>query len=433
MALKKNYEHRLLSSFLLWFIVLLITSYVVLFFLIRFLVLKPNAEQFADLLISLNEAVVEIANNDSKYDLDKLRETYAKRRSQVQIMQEMPGETYKDVWYPGLKVLQNFIESESNGELELKVIDTPDTKLRMIDSRHPNQNLLIIPSAPPFIKIFLIVSLFVIMLTVVVAAWLISRQLTKPLRTLADQAHRLHSEKNSFAILFNEKNALPEIRSLARSLNKMRSELDRTIQDRENLLTTVTHDLRTPLSRLQIALDILSATNPNATPPLLEDIGEMRLILDQFVELGKLNEEIDEPWVEGDLNLFVGRIRDQYRRAGVNLRTQLPEQAVVVKYKAIGLTRLLYNLVDNACRHGDGNVQITVIQAQDDPVLTVSNKMQSNDQGTGLTQALAEQAGRLPTTGLGLRIVRQFAEVHRAQLEESVVDGIKSFSLRFNG
>ena len=196
MALKKNYEHRLLSSFLLWFIVLLITSYVVLFFLIRFLVLKPNAEQFADLLISLNEAVVEIANNDSKYDLDKLRETYAKRRSQVQIMQEMPGETYKDVWYPGLKVLQNFIESESNGELELKVIDTPDTKLRMIDSRHPNQNLLIIPSAPPFIKIFLIVSLFVIMLTVVVAAWLISRQLTKPLRTLADQAHRLHSEKN---------------------------------------------------------------------------------------------------------------------------------------------------------------------------------------------------------------------------------------------
>ena len=419
------------SSFLLWFIVLLIISYAALFITVRLFILKPNAEMFADLIISLNEAVVEVANNYNKNDLDKLRSLYSERQRQVRIIHDPTEVPYKDVWYPGFRTIQNFIENESHGELAFRITDTPILKLRLIDSRHPNQILEFTPVAPPFAQAFPIISFFVILLTCVLAAWLISRRLTKPLRNLADQAHRLHNEKNASAIQFNQEKALPEIVSLAKSLNEMRSELDRTIQDRENLLAAVTHDLRTPLSRLQIALDILTATNPSATPPLLEDVGEMRRILDQFVELAKLNEELDEPWVEGDLNQFVARIREQYRRSGINLRTQLAEQQVILKYKAIGLTRLLYNLVDNACRHGDGNVQIAVVQAEEGPVLTVSNKMQSNDQGTGLTQALAEQTGRLPTTGLGLRIVRQFAEVHRAQLEESIVDGIKSFSLRF--
>lgn len=426
----KCYKFRFLSSFLLWFIALLIASYVTLFIAVRFLIIKPNAELFADILISLNEAIVEIANGNQN-NLDKLRKIYEERHGQIQIIGELPEGQYKEMWYPGFRVIQNFVKTESKGELAFKITDTPQLALRLIDSRHPNQTLQFTPSAPPFAKAFPIISFFVILLTCIFAAWLISSRLTRPLRNIAEQAHRLCSEKNSSAIIFNEEKTLPEIAVLVQALNEMRSALDRTIQDRENLLAAVTHDLRTPLSRLQIALDILETKNPSAIPPLIEDVGEMRRILDQFVELSKLNEEINEPWIEDDLNPFIGRIRDQYRRAGVNLRTQLPTQPVILAYKPISLTRLLYNLIDNACRHGNGDVQIAIVQTNEEIVLTVSNKMQSGDQGTGLTHALAEQSGRLPTTGLGLRIVRQFAEVHKAQLDESEVNGIKTFSLRF--
>lgn len=431
MTWRKNHLPRVLSSFLLWFIALLITSYTVLFISILVLVIRPNAEMFGDLLISLKEAVGEVANNTDKKHLDKLQTLFAERSEQVQIIEPISAAAYREVWYPGFRYLQHLISSKSHGDLMLRVTDTPVIKLQLIDSNNPNYTLEFTPIASPFVRTFPIVSFFVIFFTCALAAWLISSHLTKPLKNLADQAHRLQSEKDAYAIQFNEEKALPEIASLAQSFNEMRSALDRTIQDRENLLAAVTHDLRTPLSRLQIALDILSANNPTATPPLLEDVGEMRRILDQFVELAKLNDELDEPWFEGDLNHFVGRIRDQYRRAGVNLRTQLPEELVIVKYKAIGLTRLIYNLVDNACRHGDGSVKIELFQTPEGPVLTVSNRMQGNDHGTGLTEALAEQTGRSPTTGLGLRIIRQFAEVHHAELVESIADGIKSFSLHF--
>lgn len=425
-------RNHVVSSFLLWFIALLIASYIALFISVRFLILKPNAELIGDLLISLNDAVVE-ASLSGKTHLDNLRNLYAERHTQTQILGSLPDPgNADDVWYPGIRALQNFIHTESQGTLTFRLIEKPHHVYQLFDSRHPDQTLQFTPSTPPFAKTFPILALCVILLTCAIAAWLISHRLTKPLIILAAQAKRLQSEKDAGAIVFDEKNTLPEIASLARSLNEMRSELDRTIRDRENLLAAVTHDLRTPLSRLQIALDILEANHTGTIPPLLEDVGEMRRILDQFVELAKLNEEVDEPWSEGDLNQFVSRIRDQYRRAGVNLRTKLPAQPVVVSYKPIGLTRLLYNLVDNACRHGDGNVQVAVTRTQDEAILTVSNRTLSDDRGTGLTQALAEQSGKLPTTGLGLKIARQFAEVHNAQLEESDADGIKFFRLRFN-
>lgn len=425
-------RNRVVSSFLLWFIALLIASYVALFISVRFLILKPNAELIGDLLISLNDAVIELSRSD-KTHLENLQNLYAERHTQTQILGSLPDPgNADDVWYPGIRALQNFIHTESQGTLTFRLIKKPHHVFQLFDSSHPDHTLQFTPSTPPFAKTFPIIAICVILFTCAIAAWLISRRLTMPLVTLAAQAKRLQTEKNAGAIVFDEKNTLPEIASLARSLNEMRSELDRTIRDRENLLAAVTHDLRTPLSRLQIALDILEGNHTGATPPLLEDVGEMRRILDQFVELGKLNEEVDEPWSEGDLNQFIRRIRDQYRRAGVNLRTQLPAKPVVIAYKPIGLTRLLYNLVDNACRHGDGNVQVTVSRDQDVVILTVSNKTLGVDQGTGLTQALAEQSGRLPTTGLGLKIARQFAEVHKAQLEESDADGIKFFSLRFN-
>jgi signal transduction histidine kinase len=137
--------------------------------------------------------------------------------------------------------------------------------------------------------------------------------------------------------------------------------------------------------------------------------------------------------VEGNLNVFIGQLRDQYRRAGVNLRTVLDESPVYVRYKPVALTRLLYNLVDNGCRHGTGSIEITVCRDRTDVLLSVRNPVLGNPLGTGLTEALSGDAQQTKTSGLGLSIVRQFAQVHQAGLEESLEEGIKTFTLRFKG
>ena len=432
MTWRRYYKSRFLSSFLLWFAVLLISSYVLLFISVQLLIIKPHARIFADVLIMLNDAVVQVAEAEGNTGIDALKLRGAQRNALFQIVpNDNDAAQGASFWYPGFRFSQGFVSTQSGGDVSLRFNFEKNPTLFLSDKRHPDFAFQFEHKGAPFSKVFLALSLFIIVLTCAIAAWLIARRLTNPLWELAEQAKQLAVNKDLAAISFDEKKALPEIVTLTRALNDMRAELDRTIKDRELLLADVTHDLRTPLSRLHIALDILEPSNPGAVKTMLDDVAEMRTILEQFVELAKLNTELNEPWEEGDLNALVGRIRDQYRRAGVNLRTQLGNAPVVIAYKPIGLTRLLYNLVDNACRHGDGNIQISVTRDQGDVVLDVSNQMLGNDQGTGLTHAIAEGSGKTPTTGLGLRIVQNFAAAHRAELEESVSDGIKTFRLRF--
>lgn len=431
MPWRRYLKSRLFSSFLLWFAVLLISSYLLLFIAIRLFIVKPNAELFADMLLMLNDAVEQVAKVEGDGGIATLNARNGQRDSLLQILPSPPDAKEITVWYPGIRFAQRFVATHSDDDLALRVSNGENLTLWLADQRHPRQVLQFEYKSEPFAKTFPILALFVVLLTCAIAAWLIARRLTNPLWELAEQAKKLAVNKDLAAISFDEKKALPEIVTLTHALNDMRAELDRTIRDREHLLADVTHDLRTPLSRLHIALDILEPSNPGAVKAMLDDVAEMRTILEQFVELAKLNTELNEPWEEGDLNALVGRIRDQYRRAGVNLRTQLGNAPVVIAYKPMGLTRLLYNLVDNACRHGDGNIQISVTRDQGEVVLDVSNQMLGNDQGTGLTHAIAESSGKTPTTGLGLRIVQNFAAAHRAELEESVSDGIKTFRLRF--
>lgn len=431
MPWRRYFKSRFLSSFLLWFALLLISSYLLLFILVRYLFVKPNAEVFGGVVMMLNEAVAQVSEGQGALGIAALNARSAKRSDSFQVLPIDPDTQELTVWYPGLRIAQSYISEKSDGDTTLRFSDGENLSLWLFDKRYPELATRLEHKGAPFAKTFPILSLAVILLTCTIAAWLIARRLTNPLWELAEKAKQLATNKNLAAISFDETKALPEIATLAQSLNNMRAELDRTIRDREHLLADVTHDLRTPLSRLHIALDILEPSNPDAVKAMLDDVAEMRTILEQFVELAKLNTELNEPWEEGDLNVLVGRIRDQYRRAGVNLRTHLSNAPVVIAYKPIGLTRLLYNLVDNACRHGDGNIQISVTRDQGDVALDVSNQMLGSDQGTGLTHAIAEGSGKTPTTGLGLRIVQNFAAAHRAELEESVSNGIKTFRLRF--
>lgn len=431
MAWTQHHKSRLLSSFLLWFVVLLISSYLLLFILVRYLVAKPNAEVFGGVMMMLNEAVVQIAEGQGASGIAALNARNAKKSDSFLILPNDPATQEPTFWYPGLRIAQQYVSENSDGDTTLRIIDGENLSLWLSDKRYPGLAIRLEHKGAPFAKIFPMISLVVVLLTCALAAWLIARRVTNPLWELAEQAKQLAASKDLTAISFDEKKSLPEIVTLTNALNQMHAELQHTIDDREHLLADVTHDLRTPLSRLQIALDILEPSNPAAVKSMLDDVTEMRLILEQFVELAKLSTEVTEPWVENDLNLLVGRIRDQYRRTGVNLQTHLGNKPVVVAYKPIALTRLIYNLVDNACRHGDGNIHISLTHDQGDVVLNVSNRMLNLTQGTGLTQAFAEGYGKTARTGLGLQIVQKFAAAHRASLVESETDGIKTFSLRF--
>lgn len=422
---------RVVNSFLIWFIVILALNQIIHFVVFRFYVLKAPSEVFADLVMTVNDAVQQIYTKEGHEGIKRLKTTAHSRGSTFDVMrppQDMPLEMS---FQPASRNIQKFIQESTNGQTVLKISQNPEVTFWLTNVHQPDLAIKFQHKGQPVVVQYIAASAITILAISMLAAWWISRRLIKPLHDLSDQADKLRLGKELEKIHIDIKSAPPEINALANSFNEMHSELNRTIHDREQLLAAVTHDLRTPLSRLHIALDMMESSNPKAVNAMQGDIEEMRTILEQFVELAKLDAEVAEPWVRGDLKTFVGNIRDQYRRAGVNLRTVLGEAEVLMDYKPLALTRLVYNLIDNACRHGAGTIEISVSQRGEDISLTVSNPVHGNQLGTGLTEALTDDCSKNHPNGLGLRIARQFARVHHAKLEEYTDQGIKKFTLNF--
>lgn len=424
---------RILNSFLLWFIVILLANYILLFAALRLWILKAPIEVIADMALTVNDATHLIYKNQGTEGLAELKSAATERNSTFDTVQPDVAHEMHFIPFPGPRYLIKMIDDITEGTVSLHFSNNPPTTFWLADKRHKEFVTQFQHKGQPFLLAFFIASLITVFAISLLAAWWISRRLIEPLEDLSKQASQLVDNKRISAIQLHQKNPPSEITALANSLNVMREELDRTIKERESLLAHVTHDLRTPLSRLQIALDMLESSNPAAVQAMHGDVDEMKTILEQFVELSKLDAEVNEPWTEGDLNILIGQIRDQYRRAGVNLRTVLDENPVPLRYKPIALTRLIYNLVDNGCRHGTGSIELSVTHDGSDVLLYVRNQVLSDHQGTGLTEAFSSDSQRTSTTGLGLSIVRQFAQVHQAELEESLENGVKTFMLRFKG
>ena len=246
------------------------------------------------------------------------------------------------------------------------------------------------------------------------AAWVIAAHLTRPLAHLSAMARRVGRGENVGDIAVDA-GSPTEITGLAASLNQMRQEIDQMLQERERFLAGITHDLRTPLSRMRVALELDEARESALNDGLRDDIEEMRAILDQFIELSRLDMEQSEPTQSADLNALVMSIAEKYRRAGETLVFH-PAELPTVRFKPLALKRLLYNLIDNALRYGQGDVAIeTTLSDTGQVCLSVTNLQTESVRDSALVVAL-RWAGNHQQSGMGLAIVRRLAEVHEAEV-----------------
>ena len=246
-----------------------------------------------------------------------------------------------------------------------------------------------------------------------VAAFLIARFLTAPLKDLAEAAKSIGRDISSVDI--NPRGPM-EIRVVGRALNLMKNDLDRMIKSQEFLLAGISHDLRTPLTRIRLATELLTTDTDDLGLGIKDDIEEMNVILQHFIELARVNIEEAEPWQIGDITPLLFDIAKKYRRAHVTLSLSL-DKAPPVRYKPMALRRLLYNLIDNGVKHGGGEVKLSTQRQGNNITLCVT------DQGPGLPMSgsellafsdLTEHRGH--GSGLGLLIVQRIAKLHNAQL-----------------
>ncbi|MCW8836345.1 MAG: ATP-binding protein, partial [Rhodospirillales bacterium] len=192
----------------------------------------------------------------------------------------------------------------------------------------------------------------------------------------------------------------------------MRDRIKRHVGERTGMLAGVSHDLRTPLTRMRLQLALLEGTD--GVEELTEDVAEMERMLNGYLAFAR--GEGDEEPSQSDLAALLKDIVARARRKGgsIDLHT---EGVLTIPLKQVAFERCLTNLIDNAIRHGD---HVSVRAGHRDSALEIT----IDDDGPGIPAEERENvfrpffrldSSRNPETGgvgLGMPIARDIVRGH---------------------
>jgi two-component system, OmpR family, osmolarity sensor histidine kinase EnvZ len=221
-----------------------------------------------------------------------------------------------------------------------------------------------------------------------------------------------------------------EVRRAAQAFITMRERLERHVTQRTEMLAGVSHDLKTPLTRLKLALAMMP--DDADAKSMRGDIAEMEHMLDEYLAFargeGGENSEVTDL---GELvrDAAAAAARAQQRS---DIAVTAPDR-VMVSVKRAGLRRLLANLIDNALKHGK---KVAVSLIRDERLVEIAVE----DDGPGIPPWRREEAFRpfhrldegrnlqSGGSGLGLAIARDIARAHGGDivLDQSAMGGLKA-------
>ncbi|MGQ0578040.1 MAG: ATP-binding protein [Betaproteobacteria bacterium] len=242
---------------------------------------------------------------------------------------------------------------------------------------------------------------------------LLMLRVNRPLRALAAAAEQIGAGKTPAPL---DEKGPTEIRTLSHAFNQMTSDLKKLDDDRAVLLAGISHDLRTPLSRLRLGIEMLRESGDHGLKDgMIQDIGDMDTIINQFLDFAR--EGGNEPSRSGeDLNQIVSSVCERFSRMGKAVNTNLGTLPPLT-LKPTATQRMVTNLVDNALRHGGGKVEVRTECIDEHALVRVL------DRGPGIPESevcrLMQPFTRLEAarsggngSGLGLAIVERAARMN---------------------
>jgi two-component system osmolarity sensor histidine kinase EnvZ len=262
-------------------------------------------------------------------------------------------------------------------------------------------------------------------LVLLAVATLFLRNQVKSLRRLAAAADSFGKGRH---VPFFKIEGAVEIRQAAVAFMTMRDRIQRQIRQRTQMLAGVSHDLRTPLTRMKLALEILG--DDPAVIELKSDVAEMEHMVHGYLDFAR--GEGTEAAVETDLSMLLDDVAAAMRREGTEVSLDAPgEYLLAVRPNA--LKRCLANLIGNARRHGT-QIWLTAAPSEDGIDIVIDDDgpgIPSVDRARVFRAFVRLDPSRNPSTGgvgLGLTIARDVARSHGGdiRLETSPQGGLRA-------
>ena len=259
---------------------------------------------------------------------------------------------------------------------------------------------------------FLVLTIFVAIVMTLVAFIYLRNQL-RPIRKLAQAAEAFGKGR----IEPYRPTGATEVRSAGHAFLDMRSRIERQIEQRTMMLSGVSHDLRTPLTRLKLGLAMLDA---DEAAGLSRDVEEMERLLNEFLAFAR-GDAMDEQ-METDPADLVRDLVARMTRGGAAVELGTIEGGGALMMRPTAISRALDNLIANGLRHGSrvrisvrqGPRRVSFIVEDDGPGIPEDQREQAVKAFARLDEARNQDKGG--GVGLGLAIARDIARRHGGAL-----------------
>lgn len=210
-----------------------------------------------------------------------------------------------------------------------------------------------------------------------------------------------------------------EVKAAGNAFLEMRNRIERHIEQRTMILSGVSHDLRTPLTRLKLGLSLLDC---DGKEPLERDLEEMRLMLDEFLTFAKAQDNEQSNFELLTVSGILDNLKDDYQRS--NAKLQVANNITTGSYfmRPSLIRRALDNIIGNALRYGTlANLKVTIdneyinfIVEDDGPGIPAEMRPEALKPFSRLDPARNQDKGM--GVGLGLPIASDIAQAHGGSL-----------------
>ena len=265
----------------------------------------------------------------------------------------------------------------------------------------------------------LVIVLMILGILSVMGGWLFVRQLNRPLSALQRAAHEVGL--GDFPKPLTERGTT-EIVAVTRAFNHMAKGIKQLEDDRNLLMAGISHDLRTPLTRIRLAIEMISQQDEFLKEGIEGDIDDMNSIIDQFIDY--LRHDSKDKAELGDINLLIEEVvqSESILEREINFNAE-PLPKVPLRY--VAMKRALANLIQNALRYSNGKIVVATSYDKrkqeicfcvcDDgpgiPEVDIERLFQPFTQG--------DEARGAEGSGLGLAIIKRIVDTHGGRVELS--------------
>jgi signal transduction histidine kinase len=260
----------------------------------------------------------------------------------------------------------------------------------------------------------LLAYLAILVSSVVLLSFIAVRYVTRPLGLLANAADDLGRDIQSPPL---DESGPAEVTRAARAFNTMQGRLRRYIDDRDEILAAVSHDLKTPITRLRLRTEMLS--QDNVQEKFNHDLDDMEQMVNATLDFMR-GTESSETAVPVDIMALLEAMQQDMHDLGYKVELQ-PAELKPYRARPLLLKRCLTNLIENAVRYGE-QAEIRLEQTKEQLSIIIADK------GPGIPEEERERIFKpfvrgessrsrdTGGTGLGLSIARNIVRAHGGEL-----------------